>query len=991
MNKKIVLLIVITFATINLIAQTKEDDYYSAIRFYENKEYSTAYKLFYELMNNKNVEDIKRISSKFYAADCLLNIGNYDGAAVLFESFINENNFSNLKELSLYKLGEIYFTIGSYRKCRERLITLIESYPNSIYKGSSNYWIAESYAAEKKFLEAEEYYKNAISSRTSNQFIVHSIYSLAQLYEKIGNYANAVSYYDELLAYYKNDSLAPFAQFRIGISYYNLKEYDSAVLELTDPLIKELPQKEQIEAKYYLANSFVRLKDYNNAAIILAELSKENLQLDMINKINYSIAWIKFQTNDFEDAYKIFNELSKIESDTLSISSLFWSGECKRYMGDIKAANEIYKTFLEKYPLHRLAARAQLGKGTVFYSSNQSAEAESSLINAALSNDFLTKGRAYTLLGEMKLNGKDFAQAKNYFLSAIKYTNNDIQLNNRAKLGLAISEFYLNNFNSAAKYLEELYSKNNDFEKDKVNFYLAETYFARSEYTAALKHYNQVQSSDELLRKQSLLGKAYAYFNLKDFANAVYYFNEFVTKYGNDKNINDAKLRLADSYFGIKNFDKASIIYKEIFKKDKSQIENDQAYYQYCQSLFKAGKSSEAIQEFANLQRKFPRSKYADASQYVIGWIHFQKSDFHSAIKSYRELINRYPRSSLIPIAYYSIGDSYYNLGDYDSSIVFYNKVLEEYPNTQYILDAVNGIQYAYIAKDQPEIAITFIEQFIHANPNLKLSDQIYFKKGDIYYSSDNYAKAIESYKEFVQRYPKSSLVPNAYFWMGKSAANLKKENEAIENFSRVLDISKKSDIGISAAIELSNIYSSKKLYSSAIQVLNSVIDAVPTSNRLPELLYLRALAEINDNKIKEAYSTFEQIITYYEGNIFAAKSKVELGILELNRNNYENAMQLLKEAAENRLDDIGAQAQYYYGLALFNQNKITEAITAFVRVRSVFAAYDEWYTKSLLRLGDCYIKLNDKKLAREMYRAVISRHPKSEYATEANKKLKQL
>lgn len=982
---------VLIFASLNFNARTKDDSYYTALKFYEQKEYSSAYKVFYQLMNDDRVDEIKRISSKFYAGDCLFNIMQYDGAALLFESFINENNFSNFKELSLFKLGEIYFSIGSYRKCRERLFTLLEAYPESEYKGASYYWIAESYAAEKKYLEAEEYFKEAISLRKNNQFIVNSFFSLAQLYENIGNFTNAVEYYDELLTYYKYDPLAQLAQLRIGISYFNLKEYDSAVLELTDPLIKKLPIKEQIEAKYYLANSYMRLKDYKNAIAILNELKQEKLSLDMTRKVNYSMAWVKFQTNDFEGAYKIFHELFNDESDTLAISSLFWSGECKRYMGDIKRANEIYKLFIEKYPSHSLAARAQLSKGTVFYTSNQSIDAEASLINATISNDAQTKCRAYTLLGELKLNGKLFSEAKNYFSSAIKFANDDVQLNNRAKLGLGISEFYLNNYNSAAQYLEDLNKNAKDFESDKVNFYLAETYLFRGEYTAALKHYNQVSSSDELLKKQTLLGKAYAYFNQKDFANAVYYFNDYVSKYRNENNINDVKLRLADSYFGLKNFEKASSIYKEIFSQDKSILTNDQAYYQYCQSLFKAGKSTEAIQAFANLQRKFPRSKYADASQYVIGWIHFQRNDFRSAIENYRALINRFPNSSLIPIAYYSIGDSYYNLGEYDSSIVYYNKVLEEYPNTQYIIDAVNGIQYAYIAKDQPEMAVSFIEQFISANPNLKLSDQIYFKKGDIYYSSDNYAKASEAYKDFIQRYPKSSLVPNAYFWTGKSAANLKKENEAIENFNKVLEISKKSDIGISAAVELSNIYSNKKLYPSAIQVLNSVIDAVPTSNRLPELLYLKAKAEVNDNKINGAYSTFEQIINYYEGNIFAAKAKVELGILELNRNNYENALQLLKEVAQNRLDDIGAQAQYYYGLALFNQNKIADAITAFVRVRSIFSAYDEWYTKSLLRLGDCYVKLNDKKLAREMYRAVISRHRTGEFAIEANKKLKQL
>jgi len=200
-----------------------------------------------------------------------------------------------------------------------------------------------------------------------------------------------------------------------------------------------------------------------------------------------------------------------------------------------------------------------------------------------------------------------------------------------------------------------------------------------------------------------------------------------------------------------------------------------------------------------------------------------------------------------------------------------------------------------------------------------------------------------------------------------------------------------KSEIGISSVIELARIYSDKKQYSSAVNVLKEASDAVPTSNRVPELLFQQAVNLAKDNNIAEASSIYNQIITYYEGAIFAAKAKVALGIIELQKNNYENAQALFREVGEKRTDDIGAEAQYYYGVLLFNQNKIEDAITSLVRVRSVFAAYDEWYTKSLLKLGDCYVKLKDKKQAREMYRAVLSRHNSGEFADEAKKKINQL
>ncbi len=986
MKKKLIVFLV-TFSIIS--AQENSDKFSQAQNAYQNFNFGLALKLFKEISEEGIIEQQKLSSAKYFAGECLLNLDQLDGAAIEFEQLINNYPYSNFRSAALYKLGTTYYLKQEYRKARARLSTLLKEYPSSEYNGSAYYWIAEAYFAENKYAEAEENFRTAIKNKSSNRFIPYSFFSLAQLYEKIENYKSATTLYDELLTYYKESSLAPLSQLRIGICYFNLNDYDNAILELTDPLIQKLALDELIQAKFFLANSFVRLKEYSEAEKIYKELLNDVSDNSFKNRISYSLAWLNFQTGKYEDAFETFQELSKAKDDTLNIASFFWSGESKRYLGDSKTSDAIFKEFVQKYPEHQLAYKAQLGSGAVHLTQNNTPNAESALLNAALAEDKSIRGRAFTLLGELRLNDKKFDAAKKYFNDAVKITTAIPELYNRALFGLAVAQFYLNDYNNAEMNFESLQLRAKDFETDKVNFYLAETYLTLGKYSAALKNYNRIRSSNEQINKQTLLGRAYSHFNLNDFPNSIYYFNEFINKYRNDPNVNEAKLRLADSYFGSKNFEKASVIYLELFTRDK--LNDDIAFYQYGQSLFKAGKAVEAIQASEELQQRFPRSKYLDESQYLIGWIHFQQNDFSGAIDNYKKLIVKYPRSNLKPIAYYSIGDSYFNLGLYDSSIVFYSKVLEEFPNTPYIFDAVNGIQYAYVAKEQPENAVSFVDNYVAANPSSKYSDQIYFKKGDLYYSLENYDSAIKAYRDFISRFPNSMLIANAYFWIGKSAANLKNDTEAVNSFSTAKQIAIKKDIGISAAIELAKIYSDKKQFDNAIKSLDDAIDANPTSNRVSELLFLKGVNESKANKIDNAASTFDQTISYYEGTIFAVKAKVELGIIELQRNNFEKAQALLKEVGESRLDDIGAQAQYYCGVSLFNQNKISDAITSFVRVRSVFAVYDEWYTKSLLRLGDCFIKLNDKKQAREMFRAVLIRHSSGEYAQEAKRKINQL
>ena len=112
-----------------------------------------------------------------------------------------------------------------------------------------------------------------------------------------------------------------------------------------------------------------------------------------------------------------------------------------------------------------------------------------------------------------------------------------------------------------------------------------------------------------------------------------------------------------------------------------------------------------------------------------------------------------------------------------------------------------------------------------------------------------------------------------------------------------------------------------------------------------------------------------------FPGNIFTEKAKLEMGLIDLATKRYESADMFFKSLAETRNDETGAKSQFYYGLSLFEQDKYNDAISAFVRVRTVFSAYDEWVTRSFLKLGDIYITLNDLEKAKEMFRSVASKH----------------
>ena len=988
MLNKLIFLLFIIFTSSN--SQSVSQKFAGAMEQYYQERYASAYNLFRDISDDYGIDDELYASAKYYAADALIKLGEKDQAAAELEYIVNQINWSNFREEALYHLGLIYFDNQKYSTARLRFTTLLKEFPEGKYSGSAMYWIGESFAEEDKLDDAEDFLLKAIEDGASNNFKDYSIYTLAAVYERKGEYEKAVKYYDELLSYYRRSPLLVSAQIRIGFCYFYLKDYQSSILELNNPILDDLPNDQYTESLFLLANSHYRVQEYSEAERVYSELVEKFPESDVRKDAKYGLAWSLFQQRKYDEAFNIFDNLS-VDDDSIAVESFFWKAESKRYSGKNEEAINIYRDLLTEHPKSFIVPRVEYELGLLYFDLHDLTLSKRYLLTAASSEETKVRSRAFTLLGEIELNNKQYASAKNYFEPVLNYTDagSDIQL--RSMLGLGSALYYLGRHDEAIQHLNLILASSPDFERDRVIYYLAENYFSKQNYSEALKRYQVINTQDDEIKKMSLYGSAYCYFNLGDYDNSAFRFSEFTKIYPEDARITDAKLRLADSYFGSKNYKSASDVYKQLFSSRNFTLDDPYAYYQYAQALYKSGRTESAINEFTALQRKYPNSKYGDVSLFTIGWIRFQQNDYRTAINDYRNVMMVYKNTSLSPAIYYSIGDAFFNMEHYDSAIVNYRKVLSDYPSSSYVFDAVNGIQYSYVVKNQPEKAIAQIDGFVAQNPSLKFSDQVYFKKGELYYSQREYADAKESYKDFIVKFNKSKLVPEAYYWIGKCSDNLEEYEEAIFYFNTVFQKYPTSEISGSAVLEMGTIHNSLKSYESAIAIYNEAIKTIKGSSAIPEILYMKGMTYINADSLQQAYEVFTDVSYYYRESIFADKSKFEMGMIDLAAGRYENSDKYFLEISENRNDDFGAKAQYYYGQSLYEQGNIAESISALVRVRTVFSNYDEWLTKSYILLGDCYVELDDKRKAEEMYRTVISKHRNDIFGQEAREKLRNL
>jgi len=108
-------------------------------------------------------------------------------------------------EYSLYSRGLDAYRKKFYDEARQFMMEVIKSFPNGIYSDRANYWIAESFMEQKSFKQALEFYQKVLGFGGSS----------------------------------KEDD----AQYRIGICYLYLGEFDKAVEELTK-LVRKYPASE---------------------------------------------------------------------------------------------------------------------------------------------------------------------------------------------------------------------------------------------------------------------------------------------------------------------------------------------------------------------------------------------------------------------------------------------------------------------------------------------------------------------------------------------------------------------------------------------------------------------------------------------------------------------------------------------------------------------------------------------------------------------------
>lgn len=924
-------------------------------------------------------------------------------------------------ELKDYNISEKHFD-AAYNKSLEDFADRGDSLYLH-YAEQSLYWRGVSLYHLGRFTEAQAQFESSYRDYPGSIYSDDALYALGMIAENSQNYEKAISYYKTLNNNYPYSNYTVSAKIREANNYLILLQPSNALVTL-DNLSYILNRIEnntddggKYEAQVNLENAgaeilylkgeaYNLMNNFEQAEKNYTEFIAKYPESRIINYVRLGLGRIYLEKNNYAQAIENFDDIitsgAELNTKLIAQARIFRAVTLKR-SGKVSEAKKDFTSLSlqEDFPM---ISDALFELAMIQYDDKEYDKSLKSLIKAEkTANDAQQKIKIYLLQGANYLEQKQWKEALNVYKSAeqLAQKSSEIYLVNknwyvgeaRFKQGIALENS--GKYKEAIIPLQAFISEQKDDKRlDEAIFWLSEAFYRAD----MLK--NAVDSYDKLIKKfpgspraeESYYGLGWAYFRQKKFLESSNTFDKMMQLFPASKYAAEVYSRQGDGFYISQNFAKAVESYTKALKYSEDNDEGQYCNYQIAHSYFKMGSYDKSIQSLLNFVKKYPRSSYSDNALYLVGWINFQLRKYTEAIEKYKYMMEVYPNSQLIVQAQYAIGDAYYNMGNFDAAIAAYKIVIEKYPSSSIAVDALKGIQYSLESLGRRDEAISITDDFIKSNPESPFSEDLRMKKGELFYTGKRYQDAVSEYNEFLKIFPKSEKNPEIYYWMAKSYMNMGDTVNTLKTFEEIYTRFPESEYAPMSLLESGIFYKEINRVIQAEAQFNALVKRYPDNSAAPQALFEVSTIAIAFGDTVKGIRINEQLMNNYPESEYAVLSRYRVATYFKILNQMDSAAANYEILAKNEVNsEIAAESAYHLGEIYKYKNDIVSAINWFVTVKDKFAGIEDWYSLSLLNLGECYEKQEEYIKAKDVYSALATLRQGDDYGAEAARRLKSI
>lgn len=959
--------------------------------------YSRGINLFEEGLFSKSAELLEqfavahpdhqlRPSADFYRARAL---GRADSGNIIshYETFITEYPKHDFSRKLLFELAgnseeELKFNqaITFYNRALDLGLTEEQS-------ARAHYWIAENYVSMGENESAREKFLYLADTYPESEWAPKALYARGRLYLSENEFDASSDAFEILKDRYPNDDMTRRIGTALGESYYQQGRYEEAIEALRGAM-PYLDGELESKAVFLIAESHNYLGNFDRASNYYKQYINLERGTDNERNAHYGLGWVYHKQEIYHWASESFGQAAAGD-DELARKALYYKAVNEKIGGRYPDAIETFRSFGKKYEEGPWMEEGYYEWAVTAFEMGIYDEAIEALLSLVRSDQELEwAGEVYTLLGEAYFANKEYTRSIQAFEAAEEITDLDPSIKLQARFQKSWVLYRNQAYREAQEGFDSVYddAPNTEIGKEAL-FWSADSYYNLENYGPASSRYAQFisEAPDHELVGAAHYALGWSYFKMGDYERAIdplrTFLNEYeappIELYPYDT---DTILRLGDAYYATGRYDEAVSTYEDAIGAEPG---GDYAMFQIANSYYRDDNTYDAVTTFRRFLRIYPYSRLREQAQYNIAYIYLNSGNYTQAIEEFQTVINKYPNTSWAARSQYNIGDAYYNAGDYDEAIEAYNMVMENYPESDYIIEAVNGIQFAQLSSGREDSSSAVLEDFLNDHPQTSMADQLRYRQAETLMQTGDYERAIEEFRQYIRITNNQNLLPDAHFNLANAYEEIEQMDQAIQTYEYIVENFPDSERIAPSLRALGRISFEQQNYRQSADYYTRLLNEGQEFELEGHLGVGNAeLALGNIDEAEEQFEAALDIDSDYD------PARVGLGKVEISKENYTEARDLLNLVAEANSTEVGAEAQYLLGDIHQRQRDFNQALDAYSNVKVLYNAYDEWVAKAMLKSAESYIQLGNRGDARNELNSIIENYPDREEARRAQQLL---
>lgn len=940
-------------------------EYNKALELYHSNQYLASQVVFDNILQNTEDETLKG-DCAYYIANCAVRLNQQD-ADYLMEQFVTNYPTSIKRNDAFIDVADYYFENGKYAYARKWYDKVDEA---GLSRGArEKFYFNNGYAffVNKNYPEAQKYF-NRVSD--SQKYGSQAKYYLGFIAYEGDDYEEANKQFETLeneekyaegLSYYKADMNFKLGKFQeaielglqqydianpkdkselskiIGESYFNLQKYQEAI-----PYLKEYKGKagKWNNTDYYqLGYAYYKQGDYENA------IGEFNKIIDGRNAVAqnayYHLAESYLKLHQKQQALNAFKNASEMDF-SLQIQEDAWLNYAKlsyEIGNSYTSAPEVLLSFIEKYPKNSNSeSLKELLIDSYITSKNYRAALELLETNASFKNK-----KAYQKVAFFR--GLELYNEGNYIEAAVLFQKSikepiDPLVTARATFWNAECEYQASNFETSLKgYLQFLQLPN-------------------ATQTPEFKNINYNLGYNE--------------FKLKNYGDAILYFQKFLESSANDATRkNDAYLRMGDSHFVTSAYWPAMENYNKAIEGNAP--DKDYAAFQKAISYGFVDRTEKKLEELKSFSATYPKSFYRDDALYELGNTYVSQENTRDAMATYEKLIQELPGSSYISKALLKQALILDNTGKSNDALTLFKKVATQFPSTPEAIQAVASSKIIYIDQGKVNEYATWVKSLGFVDIENSELDDASYQAAEQPYLENKTSLAITRFETYVKEYPTGAHALKAHFYLGQLYFGENTSEKAIPHFEYVV-AKERTQFTEQALARISELYLAKKEYGKALPYLKRLeVEAdFPQNVVFAQNNSMKASYELK--KYGEAVSYAEKVLLNEKIDA-SLKSDAQLIIARsaMQTGDEQKAKTAYAEVAKIASGNVAAEALYYEAYFKNKEGNYDGSNATIQKLAKDFSGYKYYGAKGLVLMAKNFYALKDAYQATYILESVIA------------------